>query len=47
MHMEPVVDGMVLQVGDVAGDINGSHNWGSLMGPGVPAVRGPRGDDGR
>ena len=47
VHVEPVVDGMVLQVGDVAGDVYGSHNWGSLMGPGGEAVRRPRGDDGR
>jgi len=26
VHVEPVVDGVVLQVGDVAGDIDGSHN---------------------
>ena len=40
VHVEPVVDGMILQVGDVAGDVDGSHSWGSLMGPGGQAVRG-------
>ena len=32
VDVESVVDGMVLQVGDVAGDVDGSHNSGSLMG---------------
>ena len=26
VHVEPVVDGMILQVGDVASDVNGSHS---------------------
>ena len=29
VHVEPVVDGVVLQVGDVAGDIDGCHNGGA------------------
>ena len=43
VHVEPVVDGMILQVGNVPGNVNGSiHNGGSLMargragGPPVP-----------
>ncbi len=32
VHVEPVVDGMVFQVGDVAGDVDGSHSVRSLMG---------------
>jgi hypothetical protein len=39
VHMESVVDGMILQVGDVPRDVNGSHSWGSLMGVGGPAAR--------
>jgi hypothetical protein len=30
VHMKAVVDGMVLQVRDVSGDVNGCHNPGSL-----------------
>ena len=29
VHMEPVVDRVVLQVGDVAGDIDGCHRRGA------------------
>jgi len=31
VHVEPVVDGMILQVGDIARDVNGSHSGESLM----------------
>jgi hypothetical protein len=34
-----VIDGMILQVGDVARDVNGSHSWESLMGVGGPPAR--------
>ncbi len=27
VHVESVVDGMVLQIGHIPSDINGSHNW--------------------
>ena len=36
VDVESVVDGMVLQVGDVPGDVDGSHSWESLMGVGGP-----------
>ena len=39
VHVESVVDGMILQVGDVPRDVNGSHSWESLMGVGGPATR--------
>ena len=39
VHVKPVVDRMVLQVGDVSGDVNCSHNRGSLMGVDRRAVR--------
>src|SRR6185437_15073492 len=31
VHVESVVDGMVFQIGDVAGNVNGSHSHRSLM----------------
>ena len=34
VHVKSVVDRVVLQVGDVAGDVNGCHNPGSLPGGG-------------
>ena len=42
VDVEPVVDGMVLQVGDVPGDVNGSHNLGKPNGTGAgrPMPRG-------
>ena len=46
VHVEPMVDGMVLQVGDVAGDVDGCHNKGSLPGAlwqSVPAACEPVG----
>ena len=39
VHVKSVVDGMVLQVGDVPRDVNGSHSWESLMGVGQAAGR--------
>ena len=39
VHVESVDDGMILQVGDVTRDVNGSHSWESLMGVGGPATR--------
>jgi hypothetical protein len=47
VHVEPVVDGMVLHVCDVPGDINGSHNGGSLSGAARHALRQARGVAGR
>jgi hypothetical protein len=38
VHVESVVDGMILQVGDVPRDVNGSHSWESLMGVGGHAT---------
>jgi hypothetical protein len=38
VHVESVVDGMILQVGDVTRDVNGSHSWESLMGVGGHAT---------
>ena len=46
VHMEPVVDGVVLQVCDVAGDIDGSHNTRSLMGADRHRLRRPAPVDG-
>ena len=31
VHMESVVDRVVLQISHVPGDIDGSHSWQSLM----------------
>ena len=47
VHVESVVDGMVLQVGDVPRDVNGSHSWESLMGVGGQPAQFGRGDKGR
>ena len=47
VHVESVVDGMILQVGDVPRDVNGSHSWESLMGVGGQPPQMGRGDNGR
>jgi hypothetical protein len=38
VHMESVVDRMILQIGHIAGDIDGSHSWQSLMAAGGGAA---------
>ena len=43
VHVEPVVDGVVLQVGDVPGDVDGSHSRGSLTAIGPAGRRRPAG----
>jgi hypothetical protein len=43
VDVEPVVNGVILQVCDVPGDINGSHNGGSLSGAARHALKQARG----
>jgi hypothetical protein len=47
VHVKSVVDGVILQVGDVPRDVNGSHSWESLMGGGGQPAQMGGGDNGR
>jgi hypothetical protein len=46
VHVKSVVNGMILEVGDVPRDVNGSHSWESLMGVGGQPAQMGRGDNG-
>jgi len=31
VHVESVVNGMILEIGHIPGNVNGSHSWQSLL----------------